>query len=209
MGGGNRVFNVTESTTDEYIRNGEVLSLSIPIEPIFLVFDQTFWAASTLEGQAVFTRGGVTIATEQLSFSAFAPNAKFVDLATSSSFTVPAGADTVSFNVTLNCPLRQDLGINVTQSPLFSTPLTIIGAYEPSKLVLFDTDGATYRMRVLEGEDLAAGAQATFVYTDYRVETLLDSDTLDLTVGHYRTAIDRGGDLGSPQPHSGQVNYEV
>lgn len=210
IGGGHTRFDVTASA-DEYLRNGETITLSVGADQILSIYDQAFWNGASIDGQARLTRGGATVGTVPVSFAhGFGPNSDpLFRVATSEPLVIPAGADSIAFELTLHYQPDPAHGVYNNEAPLQTAPLTVIGAYAPNKLALFDTNGAALRARVLEGGDLAAGAQLTVAYTDYRAETILDADHIDTSVAQAEQIIDRGGDYGSPQPINGTLEYEV
>ena len=209
IAGGLPRFDVTG--TDEYLHAGQSFTLAIGASDRFFVSDQGFWSQSSIDGDAKFFRGGAVVGTTPVSFpDGFAANANpMLRVATSAALTIPDGVDSVTFELTQHYQPDPALGINNNLAPIQTAPMVVIGAYTPDKLALFDTDNGATRDRVLEGGDLVAGADVTLAYTDYRVETVLDSTHLDLSVAQVEEVDDRGGDYGPPQPLDGTVDYEV
>lgn len=97
--GGHPRLDVTASATDEYLRSGEAVTLSIGANQIFSIYDQTFWSEASIDGQARLTRGGAAIGTVPVSFaSGFGANDDpLFRVATSAPLVIPPGADSVAF----------------------------------------------------------------------------------------------------------------
>jgi hypothetical protein len=72
-----------------------------------------------------------------------------------------------------------------SQLEIYGSPhFAVFGAFLPDKEVLFD-QGANGqgRQRVIEGGPLAAGANVTLAYTDWRAQTIVNADSLNLAIG--------------------------
>lgn len=207
-------FSIAKSSTDEYLRDGESVVLSVDQSTINLQALPSFTPSKTelqawsADVEVTFFRGGDPIGSQVVTTGAW-EDAEYVFQMTAktNAFTIPAGTDEIGYELTAHAPGNifdgnKMHGVDFNRSP-------VIGAFVPNKLVLFDTNGAAKRTRTLEGGQPVAGAGTSVVYTDYRTDTILDASTIDATIGHVQDEVGRGGQLGSPHAVYGKIEREV
>jgi hypothetical protein len=204
-------FVVADTTTDEYLRSGESVTLAMAAgDLVGSNATDALLAVLGVDVEVTFYRSGFVFSTLSTSGGAFSAAPRGVDrVSKTPPFTIPAGADAVAFLLTARAPPAAPGQASFNGFQLRTVASVIIGAYPPNKLVLFDTNGSAKRQRILEGGALVAGARASLAYTDYRVATVLDASTLDLTVATVRDVVSRGGGLGPEHAVFGTVEYEV
>jgi len=183
-----------QSSTDEFVRAGESLDFRLPAWLLWetLYPNDPVPDGTTAAGQARLEQLAATVdvrcydqATLASTVSAASNGWTTVsagDLrATTASVTVPAGTDTIRFQITVTDAANPGASATIDESALGS--VAVFGGELPSKSILFDTNASTYRNRTIEGDDPVAGANITLGYTDWRADTLVDRSSINTQIG--------------------------
>ena len=182
---------VTASTTDEFVRTGEKLKVSVPGWLAWQTLhpnDPTPDAARTkklrIEAHAKFLSNGQVVKTKVIKSSAntwTGDNYYNLVTVTSKSVTVPDDIDAVAIDIVL-----KDLGDAAATATIGADavgPVQVFGGQGDLRHVLFDNDAGDLRERVVEDEPLISGASAVVSYTDWRANTLVDSYSINRQIG--------------------------
>ena len=143
-------------------------------------------------------RGRRTAISTLSSWNVAAPYA--VD-GTTAPFTVPAGTDTMTFELTI---VDTSDGTKVVLSDLDFASVPVFGGHYPLKHLVFDNDGSTLRQRVIEGGDLVQNGTVDFALTDWRADEIVQRSLLNTEIGTEQS----NGRFGPVTlPLYGQVQY--
>jgi hypothetical protein len=200
------------SSTDEYVRAGEKMTFSIPVHFLWqrlypnepLPEDIARVQQLSAKVKVVFVKaGGVTTSTT-VSTSSFDGTQLYDLAARTTQFSVNRRAQSLRFELTISDAADVTQKATVVAADLNEVP--VIGASLPNKTALFDNVGTSMRQRILEGGKPVAGADLAIGYTDWRADTLIDSRSIDRTIGDATSY----GRFGSFQmPISGDLEYEI
>jgi hypothetical protein len=180
---------LTDSTTDEFVRTGEMLQLRMPAYQIWQSLHPDQWEEPAMERiqqaratvTVLFFQDGQPVGSTTVTTSEWSGEAYWILYATTSAFAVPAGIDQVKFSIAFS-----DAGDPAAQAGIDSSvvrPVAVFGGDLPDKAVLFDNDGPNGRNRVIEGGSPVAGADVTLAYTEYRADTVVDASKIDRRIG--------------------------
>jgi hypothetical protein len=181
-------LSVLQSTTDEFIRVGEELTVSIPgwllwqelypetplpdtarLKQISATLSVRFYDKAFIAGS--FTKPTAT-------WSGSDPN----DLdALTEPFVVPAKTDTIMLHVTIKDAMDPSVMAELPVSLI--NPVAVFGGELPKKTLFFDNVGAKYRQRIIEGDNLVAGSSALIAVSDWRADAIADKGSLDAQIG--------------------------
>jgi hypothetical protein len=185
---------LSDSTTDEFVRTGELLQIRIPASQIWQSLHPDQWEEPAME-RVQQTRATITVSYFQngqpvgsttVTTAEWSGEAYWVLYATTTAFVVPAGADQIRLAVAF-----ADAGDAAAQAAIDASvmrPVAVFGGDLPDKSVLFDSDGPNLRNRVLEGGAPVAGAAAKLAYTEYRADTLVDASKINRQIGKMKSS---------------------
>jgi hypothetical protein len=212
--GPNYELTVRNSTTDEYIRTGEALTLRFPASflwPLAYPFASYPEAARAKSLRVAVTlhyfRNGAEVATAPIATSSgesWVGDEFFSLMLEAPSFVVPSGADALAFELVLTDVEDATLAATIKVDEV--RPVAVLGSDVPNKTWLLDSDGAKLRQRVLEGGSPVRGAALAVAYTDYRANTLVDAASIDREIGTYK-AFGRFGTFTAPM--YGEIVHDV
>lgn len=205
-------FLLTQSTTDEFVRVGETLSLDLPGYYLWTAlhpdggdtpdFDHLSQLAVTVEIQLI-RRGEIT-GRVQVHVASWSGDQEWNSVAHTTPFTVPDQVDTLAFGVIVVDPQDGDRRAELASLDFATFP--VFGGELPLKHALFDNDWTTLRQRIVEGGPLVAGASAMLTYSDWRADEIVDKTSIDREIG----TIQSYGRFGPVvTPIYGDIAYEI
>lgn len=205
-------FNLTKSTTDEYVRARENMSFSIPAHFLWsrlhpndpMPTDVTRLEQLSAKVKAVYTKNGADFSSSTVAASAWTGTESWNLSATTPSFTVNRRAQGIRFELTIKDAGDPTASITLGADQFLEVP--VIGGTLPNKTALFDNDGPNLRQRILEGGLAVRGTDLALAYTDWRAGTLIDSYAVDRQIGT-QTSFSRFGAI--QLPIYGELEYEV
>lgn len=180
-------FVISKSTTDEFLRVGQQLSYDIPALTLWDWLHPGSPTPTIAQLQALEATISMTAVDKGKPFSTFDVKTiswKGADVfslrAVTSLATMPAKADELRFSMTI-VDSADGAMLELDQAQFVSQP--VFGGELPNKTVLFDTALASFRERVLEGDEPVAGSSILFAYSDWRADTLVDASSIDRQIG--------------------------
>jgi hypothetical protein len=191
---GNLRVTLSASTTDEFLRAGELLQMELPV---WLLWD-TLYPGTSLPNDltrlqklsatvsVVVLDKGTTIATLKVPVASHSGADPYALDAITKSFTVPTKADWLKFEILVTDAMAPGVSKVIDQSQLGTLP--VFGGELPGKSLFFDSVQSTKRHRVIEGDDPIAGAKLNLGFTDWRADVLVDKASLDLQIGKAQSA---------------------
>lgn len=206
-------FNHSESSTDEYVRAGEKMTFKIPAHFMWsrlypndaLPNDLARLKKLSAKVKVVYVKDGAVYANTSVATGTTWSGGQTWDLsATTNSFVVSKRAHAVRFEVTISDAADATKKVTVGAADFLEVP--VFGGMLPLKTMLFDTMASQLRTRIIEGGKPVAGAQLALGYTDWRAATLVDSSSIDRTIGN-ATSFGRFGSF--QMPIQGELEYEV
>ncbi len=189
-------FSVGETTTDEFVRVGQKLTLEIPGWVILpLVQDEAGsvtpenLSSSNVSLVITWLHGGATLSTETVKITSWKaegssygwPDARI------ESIVVPKGATGMRSTIVGTSADGKKTG----RETLAETP--VFGGELPNKHVYFDLGSDGPQSRVLERGEPVAGSELVVAYADGRADRLVDSGSIDRRVGRVKTYNPRFG----------------
>jgi hypothetical protein len=201
-----------KSSTDEYVRAGEKMTFAIPshflwqrLYPNEATPDVARLKQLSAKVKVIFVKAGGATASTSVATSAGFQGSQTYDLATlTTQFSVNKKAESIRFELTITDGANTTKKATVAAADLNEIP--VIGGSLPNKTALFDNDGPSMRQRILEGGQPIAGANLAVGYTDWRAATLVDSSSIDRTIGD-ATSFGRFGSF--QMPIQGELQYEI
>lgn len=203
----------SKNSVDEYVRAGEKMTFALPAHFLWQQLYPNEGAPADLarlkklsaKVKVVFVKdGGATTSTMVSTNNSFTGTQTYDLAALTTQFTVNRKATSIRFEITISDAADATKHATVLQTQLGEVP--VIGGTVPSKTALFDTSGSTLRERVLEGGKPVAGANLALAYTDWRAATLVDSSSIDRTIGD-ATSYGRFGAF--KMAIQGELQYEI
>ena len=188
--GGSEAYamQIRTSSTDEYIRSGEVLSFSLPGHMVWRALHPTEYSPdaervkkATATVSASYHRGSAQVGSASVAIQSWTGDEIWNLEATTGTLEVPAGVDRIQFAVSMEDGDDSSVTGQIAEQEIQAVHL--FGADLPNKHVLFDNDGDTLRRRVIEGGNPVRGAHADVTYTDYRADALVDANGLNRGIG--------------------------
>ncbi|MBI2388806.1 MAG: hypothetical protein HYV09_04235 [Deltaproteobacteria bacterium] len=190
-----KTFVVQESTTDEFLRVGQKLTLNVPGWAITALVQtdtgnvdvdnvsksKVRLAITWLHGPAVLSQEVVKVASWNAEGMYGWPDA------ITEAFVIPKGATGMRVAVEATSPDGTKTGREVFRE------VPVFGGELPNKHVLFDLGGDGPRSRVLERGAPIAGAELSLAYTENRAERLVDVGSVDRRIGRVKTYNPRFG----------------
>ena len=186
---------LTDSTTDEFVRSGEMLQLRMPAYTLWQALHPDLWEEPAVDRvkQAVatvtvlFFRDGQPVGqTEVVASDWTGEEGYWVLYATTPAFAVPPGVDQLKFSIAFTDGGDPAAHAGIEQPVV--RPVAVFGGDLPDKAVFFDSDGQNLRNRVLEGGAPVAGADVRLGYTEYRADTIVDASKMDRRIGKAKSS---------------------
>lgn len=202
-----------KNSTDEYVRAGEKMTFAIPAHFLWqrlypdaaVPDDISRLKKLSAKVKIVYVKEGGVYASTTVKTNGTWSGAQAYDLsALTSSFIVSKRAQTLRFELAISDAADATKSAAVASADL--NEITVIGGTLPSKTALFDSAGSSLRQRILEGGKPVAGANLALAYTDWRAATVVDSSSIDRTIGN-ATSFGRFGSF--EMPISGELQYEI
>jgi hypothetical protein len=181
-------FTLTQSSTDEFVRVGERLTISLPSYYLWIALhpsdgvpipDAAHLGALKVTVEAQFIGAGDVRGRASVD-ATWSGTDSWSMTATTASFVVPSATDTLAFGITIEDPID---GTRVELASLDFATVPVFGGEIPLKHALFDNDGPTLRQRIIEGGHLVAGASTVLSYSDWRADEMVDKMMLDREIG--------------------------
>jgi len=203
-----------KSSTDEYVRVQQKMSFTIPVYFLWQQLHPSERMPTNLDrlkklsAKVVvsYLKNGASYAGTTLSTNDWLGDQSGNLRATTPTFLVDKKAHAMRFAVEI-----RDTGVpgepltkSFDENAFFTQ--AVIGGSVPDKTLLFDTNGATMRARILEGGRPVQGAELAVAYTDWRASTLVEASTIDREIGTQQSF----GRFGPSEiPIYGEVTHEV
>jgi hypothetical protein len=201
------------NSTDEYVRAGEKMTFAIPS---FFLWQRLYPNTPVPDDIArlkqlsakvkiVYVKDGAVYASTSVATNGNHQGAQAYDLAAlTTSFVVSKRAQGLRFELAISDAADATKKASISANDL--NEIYVIGGTLPNKTALFDTSSTTLRQRILEGGNPVAGANLAIGYTDWRAATVVDSSSIDRTIGN-ATSYGRFGAF--QMPISGELQYEI
>jgi len=201
------------NSTDEYVRAGEKMSISVPLH---FLWSRLYPDAATPEDLArleklsakvkvVYAHPSLTLGSSNVTTNkAFTGTQTYDRTAHTGSFTVNKKATGLRVELVISDAADATKHATVAATDLPEVP--VFGGTLPAKTALFDTSGPALRQRVIEGGNPVAGAALAVGYSDWRAATLVDSSSIDRTIGD-ATGFGRFGSF--QMPIYGELVHEI
>ena len=183
-----------DSTTDEFLRAGQSLSVELPV---WLLWDKLYPGmplpddlARLQQITATVTVNALdkatTIASLKVPVLSYAGMDPYGFKAITKSFFVPSKADWLTFSVVITDQAPAGVSGSITAAEL--SKLAVFGGELPNKSLLMDSVQSTKRNRVLEGDDPIAGAELLLSVADWRADVVVDKSLIDTQIGKAQSA---------------------
>jgi hypothetical protein len=213
LGGGPADLQVAETSTDEFLRAGQVIhirmtgwhlwSLLYPADPVPNDVNRLKALAPALQMRP-FDKALALTPRLFPGITWNMTNDVWALEATTGALTIPAKADTIRFQLTITDAMNPGAMITLDMSQLPSAH--VFSGELPSKSLLFDNLNGTKRQRIIEGDQIVASAPLLFGVSDWRADQVVDKLTIDTQIGVGQAA----GRFGWYEyPIYGALQYEV
>jgi hypothetical protein len=187
-------FMVSESSTDEFVRSGEALTLEIPGWVIVGLVQTDYDSINNdnlpnVTGKVIvgFYKNGAPVGSTEVAFVSWKDGDYGWKSALTSSFAVPQGVTSLGFTIEATSPDTGRTGVEQeAQTPVFGGEL-------PNKHLFFDLDGAAPRERMLERGGPVAGAELVVAYSTARADQVGEAFQVDRYVGKVKSNCERFG----------------
>ena len=201
-----------KGSVDEYLRASQKMTFAIPAHFLWARLYPTEPTPNDVgrlqklsaKVKIHYVKDGAVYANTSVATNGWTGSQPWDVTATTNSFIVSKRAHAVRFELTISDAADPSKKATIAAGELLDIP--VIGGSLPNKTMLFDTMGNQLRTRVLEGGKPVAGAALALGYTDWRAATLVDSSTIDRTIGN-ATSFGRFGSF--EMPISGDLEYEI
>lgn len=202
-----------KNSTDEYVRTGEKMTFAIPAHFLWqrlypneaVPDDVARLKKLSAKVKVVFVKaGGATTSTTVSTNGSFSGSQTYDLTALTTQLSVNKKAQSIRFELTITDAADATKKATVAAGDLNEVP--VIGGSLPNKTALFDNNGSALRQRILEGGKPVAGANLALGYTDWRAATLVDSSSIDRTIGN-ATSFGRFGSF--QMAIMGDLEYEI
>lgn len=205
-------LSVTQSTTDEFVRNAESLKIEVPA---WLLWQELYPLdpvpndanrLKQLQGSVAvhFYDKALNVGALNLPITSFSGSDPYDVDAHTGSFVVPSKIDALAFEVTIKDGANPGATATLAASAVNKVP--VFGGELPNKTVFYDTVNGAKRQRLIEGNNLVAGSNFTFSYTDWRADMLVDKGSINTQIG-VATVASRFGMVQTPI--HGKLVHEV
>jgi hypothetical protein len=204
--------NVTQSTTDEFVRATESLQIEIPA---WLLWQELYpqdpvpndaSRLKQLKGSVAvhLYDKALKVGVLTLPIASFTGTDPYDVDARTGSFTVPSKIDALAFEVTIGD--NANAGATAILPAASIRTLPVFGGELPNKTLFFDTVNTARRQRIVEGNNLVAGSNFLLSYSDWRADVLADKVSIDQQIG-VATVASRFGFVQTPI--YGKIVHEV
>jgi hypothetical protein len=201
-----------KNSVDEYVRAGEKMTFAIPanflwqrLYPNLGMPDAARLKQLSAKVKIIYVKADGVYANTSVSTNNTFTGSQSYDLAVlTNSFIVSKRATGLRFELTISDAADTTKKASVVASDLNEIP--VIGGTLPNKTALFDNNGPTLRQRILEGGKPVAGGNLAIGYTDWRAATVVDSSSVDRTIGN-ATSFGRFGSF--QMPINGELQHEI
>ncbi len=203
-----------KNSTDEYVRVGEKMSFDLPANLLWEVIHHADATprpdvARLKQLSAVVTvffvdSAGVSSQASVATNGSFSGSQTYDLTLPTSAFVIPAKTSGLRFEIRVN-DAQDSERVGRKPSSEFNE-VRVVGGNVPTKTLLFDTDYARFRQRILEGGKPVSGAELAIAYTDWRAKALVDSSSIDAVIGT-QTSYGRFGSF--QRPIQGDLVYEI
>lgn len=206
-------ISLVQSTTDEFLRVGEAINVTLPAWYLWSLLYPTDALPSSVDRLKALVPALTLVALDkQLPIGAEVfPEATWNAAADPWSLQAATGAlvlpertDAIQFQLTITDAKNAAATVTLGAAQLPSAH--VFGGELPAKTLLLDTLGAQKRQRVIEGAPIVAGAPLLLGCTDWRADQIVDRLTLDTQIG-VGQGMSRFG--WYEYPIQGQLLYEV
>ena len=203
-------LQVVDSTTDEFVRVGETLRVTIPAwmlweaaHPNESMPADALLKKLTAKVKVAFLDRGHVLRTDTLTLESWAGTQYSLE-GQSTDFVIPPKTDALAFSVVVRDASNPSVEATISQSELHS--VWVFGGELPDKTLLFDNNAGALRERVIESGTIVKGAKVLFGYTDWRADQMVDKAKLNTQIG-VATMSGRGGNYSAPI--YGQLVYQL
>jgi hypothetical protein len=202
-----------KNSVDEYVRAGEKMTFAIPSHFLWqhlypnvaMPDDVARLKKLSAKVKVVFVKeSGATTSTTVATNNTFQGSQTYDLSVLTAQFSVNRKATSIRFELAISDAADATKKATVASADLGEVP--VIGGTLPNKTALFDSSGPTLRERILEGGKPVAGANLALAYTDWRAATLVDSSSIDRTIGD-ATSYGRFGAF--KMAIQGELQYEI
>lgn len=198
------------STTDEFVRVGESLKLTMPawllwetLYPTEPVPDDARLKQLKATVKVSFIDKTKTLSSKSVSISTWS-GSQYGLKALTTQFKIPTKTDTLKLSLTIKDAANTSASVTLTQAQMGT--VAVFGGDLPNKTLLFDNNNGTLRERVIDGDTLLKGSVASLGYSDWRADQIVDKTNLNLQIGQ-ATFSGRFGPYTAPI--YGTLSYEV
>jgi hypothetical protein len=203
-------FAVTQTNTDEFIRVGQRLTVTLPADLVWSAFNSNVYFPEPDRIRKVraritvqFYAGEQLLRQRTLAANAWAGDIYWNMNVASGPFIVPARTTQMRFAFTFTDTQE---GKTVTIDGAKTRAINVFGGELPLKNALFDNDFGNLRQRIVEGGQPVQGADLLITYTDWRANTVVDSFSIDREIGTRQG----GGRFGPViSPIFGELEHEI
>ncbi|NUQ73740.1 MAG: hypothetical protein HUU21_09310 [Polyangiaceae bacterium] len=205
------VLDVTQSTTDEFIRATESLQIELPAwmlwqelypqDPVPNDANRLKQLTGSVKVHLFDKAQKVGVLT--LPIVSFTGAMASEVVARTGSFNVPSKIDALSFELILGDDANPGVMGSIPGTAIRTLP--VFGGELPNKTLFFDTSGAR-RQRIIEGNNLVAGANFLVSYSDWRADMIANKASIDTQIGVAEVA-SRFGFIQTPI--YGKIIHEV
>ncbi len=202
-----------KNSTDEYVRALEKMTFSIPAHFLWSQLHPSDAMPEDLDRlkklsatvSITYYKQGASYGHTSVKSTSWQGDMTYSLTAQTASFVVNRRAQAMRFAIEItdtgtSPPMKKTLD----ESSFFE--VAVIGGTLPEKTLLFDSNGAELRNRILEGGNPVRGADLALGYTDWRAATLVDASAIDRQIGT-ATSYSRFGAI--EVPIYGELEYEV
>jgi hypothetical protein len=204
-------LDVQQSTTDELVRVGETLSIEIPawilwqelypLDPLPNDVERLKKLQGTVSLRPLDKGKIATVTLPLVNFTGTDP----YDLrAHTSTFVVPAKTDALGFEITIKDAMNPAASVVLPASSVRA--VQVFGGELPNKTLFFDSSGPSRRQRVIEGNNIVAGSNFLFSFSDWRADVIVDKGSINTQIG-IATVASRFGFVDVPI--HGKLAHEV
>jgi hypothetical protein len=201
-------FRLASSPTDEFVRVGEVVTITLPawllwevLYPSEPVPDDTRLEQLTATVDVHFHDKAARLGGKSLVVESFT-STLYGTYGETAPFVIPDRTGSLSFALTI-----KDGQKKATLGRDQVAPISVFGGDLPDKTLLFDNMiGGVLRQRVIEGGSLSVGARVTLSYTEWRADQVVDKTNINTQVGVEAFNAPAGA---SVRPFAGKLVHDV
>ncbi|MRG92735.1 hypothetical protein [Polyangium spumosum] len=209
---GSFTVNLVASTTDEFLRAGEALSMELPV---WLLWDKLYPGmplpndlARLQQITATVTVNAIdkaaTIAALKAQVASYGGADPYGLKGITKTFFVPSKADWLTFSVVITDLAPGGVSASIPAEEL--PKLAVFGGELPKKSLFMDSVQSTKRNRIVEGDDPIAGSELLVAVSDWRADVVVDKSLIDTQIGTAQVASRFGM---TTIPIYGKIEHEV